>query len=343
MSGTAKKEHNNRETKRLHAVIDTGDHTFNHYWNKLIEADPGQSPLYAPARKQEPVTGHSFIDHSFMVLSEQEPVFGCSLTQNQDKHGRRRLGFMGREASTLVNRRSLDKGSNNFQPEVIRLLQDHFRKLIDQVQPDYLEYLDPVSCGLMSPLTQVLLECGALPSMRKSQIINLALSEADLLNKVDSRYRKLIDWGLGNLHFNLIQGERLEDIDSRLPELCDAISDSAAAAGIDSWSSFETQIRAGRGFIVQASPAESQSAVECVSGLFIHNQYSCHYVLDDAKWHESKLALIHALLWRAIQHSKQLNCRHFDFGAWPANHGNIDPQLFGGVSHTRIKISLRKG
>lgn len=326
----------------MHAVINTDDHTFDHYWNKLVEADPGQSPLYAPARRAETVNGQSFIDHSFMVLSEKEPVFGCSLTQNLDQRGRRRLGFLGREASTLVNRRSLDKGSNNFQPEVVRLLQDHFRGLIDQVQPDCLEYLDPVSCGLMSPLTQVLLECGAQPSVRKSQIINLALPQEDLLDKVDKRYRKLIDWGLENLQFNIIHGERLQEIDPRLPKLCDAIADSAAASGIDCWSSFKAMIHQGNGFVVQAWPTDARSDAQRISGLFIHNHHSCHYVLDDASLHEGKLALIHALLWRAIQYSQEIHCRHFDFGAWPANHGSIDPQKFGGVSHTRIKVYLGK-
>lgn len=320
----------------MHAVIDTENNAFNDYWNKLVAADPGQNPLYAPARDTDDVAGQSFIDHSFMVVSEQEPVFGCSLTLNQDKEGRRRLGFLGREASNLVNRRSLVKSSNNFQPEVIRLMQDHFRQLIDEVQPDTLEFLDPVSCGLMSPLTQVLLECGALPAVKKCQVLNLALPRADLLNKVDSQYRKLIEWGNENLCFDVIRGDRLEQLVSRLPELCNA----AAVDDADAWSAYRELIEQGKGFVVQAWSPESHSGTDRISGLFIHNHHSCHYVLDDSSLQVDDLGLLHALLWRAIMHSRNIQCRHFDFGGWASNHSSIDAEKFGGVAHTRIKVSL---
>ena len=76
----------------MHAVIESTDNQFQQYWNKLVESDPLQNPLYAPPHSNTDADGR-YQNHSFMVVREQEPVFGCSLTSITDTNGLRRLGF----------------------------------------------------------------------------------------------------------------------------------------------------------------------------------------------------------------------------------------------------------
>ena len=40
------------------------------------------------------------------------------------------------------------------------------RQLIEEIQPDAIDYLEPVSCGFMSPVTQVLLEKRVIPILQ---------------------------------------------------------------------------------------------------------------------------------------------------------------------------------
>jgi hypothetical protein len=99
----------------------------------------------------------------------EEPIFGCSLTMHLDEQGRKCIGYFGREASSLMNQATMQTTSNSFRPEAIRLLQEHINQLIEEIQPHAIDYLDPVSCGVMSPITQVLLEKGAIPIVQQGR------------------------------------------------------------------------------------------------------------------------------------------------------------------------------
>lgn len=324
----------------MHAVIESNDAAFNDYWNRLVESDPLHSPLYASARRQQGLHAAAFTDLSFVVMANDDPIFGCSLTVNKDYQGRQRLGFLGREASTLVNRRKMDQPSNNFSPDAVRLLQSHFCELIELFKPDYLEYLDPVSCGLMSPLTQVLLEKGARPSVRQNQVIKLTLSEPAILSVIDPRYRELIQWGRKHARINI-----LDDLDvcarhSRLPELCNAIGDASVNSGVDCWDSCTQLMADGKGFVLHACAEQASGGLEHITGLFVHNAHTCHFVIDDAALQAARQPLVYIMLWEAIIESRRRGCHYFDFGGWAAKYGSIDPAKFGGTAHTKIKVLL---
>jgi hypothetical protein len=171
----------------------------------LLENDPLQNPLYLQQQeaaslpvglaKKEP----EFEDHSFLIVARDAPVFGCSLTTHKDDHGGTHMGYFGMEASTHVNRTAIANPSNNFEPQSICLLQEHITRLMEEVKPHSVDYLDPVSCGVMSPVTQVLLERGAIPTVQKAQLIDLSLSEHALIRNISKSYRGLIHWGRCNL------------------------------------------------------------------------------------------------------------------------------------------------
>jgi len=319
----------------VHAVIESTDQQFQQFWNKLVESDPTQNPLYAPAHGSQSDFAQgqeNFKNHSFMVVREQEPVFGCSLTSTMDANGQRRLGFYGREATTLVNRNQLESPSNDFQPEAVRLLMEHFDRLMHDISPDVLDYLDPVSFGLMSPLTQILLEKGALPQLRNSQLIRLCLSESALLGRIDEQYRDQIAWGNKHLAFETISGEGINDYTESLEQLANRYCATEGCADEFLRSCMEL-IGKRQGFLVQSS-LESQD-----SALFVHNGHTSHLVIADVPGQTDSMPVLQTVIWQAMQFSKQMACAYIDLGGRIEQEVAVDLQKFGGAARTRIKVS----
>lgn len=329
----------------MYAVVDTTNSDFSRHWNRLLATDPLQNPLYAPPRQRTAWEETEFSDRSFLVLSEDEPVFGCSLTLHTDAHGRRCLGYFGIEASTLVNRHSMEQPTNNFRPEAIRLLQAHFSRLIEELQPDALDYFDPGACGLMSPVTQVLLERGGIPIVYRASNISL-LSTVEMLRAgVSESYRELIDWGNSALIFTFTAGVDVDEVPTRIPALLAEGGDNAARATLAHWHTCRELVRGGNGFILQAA----QPGAATVSALFAHNDTTCHYVIDDAALDTTPRPVMHSVIWQAMVRSKQLGCTRFDLGCVTRpghgpedNQTGIDPAQFGGTPQTRMKVTLQQ-
>lgn len=319
----------------MHAVIDTSDSRFPQYWEQLVASDPSLNPLYAPAGSVRQAND-GFQDHSFMVLAEAEPVIGCSLTSSTDAQGRRRLGFLGREASTLVNRRQLRNPSNNFQPEAVRLLQEHFLRLLTEMSPDYLDYFDPVSAGLMSPLTQVLLERGARPEVHQAQVIRLTLSDSALLRSLRHDYQQQLKDGQSAVSLSVISGTNVSKLTANLEQRC-AEYFAALGSVVECWTSCIDLIRRDQGFVVQAQAAHGEST----SALFLHNGRTSHYVLHDGPQNPATRPVLLQVLWHGLKHSKAQGCAFVDLGGWGLPEAGINAAGFGGTAHTRLKVSLQ--
>ena len=277
-----------------------------------------------------------FIDRSFLVMVAEEPVFGCSLTLHLDEQGRKCIGYFGREASSHVNQATLQAPSNSFRPEAIRLLQEHINQLIEEIQPHAIDYLDPVSCGVMSPITQVLLEKGAIPVVQQAQIIDLAMSKRNLHRSMTKTCRGLVAWGRRNLVTDIVSGSRF---DASLVEQVGGIYAGDRIA-------YEAMIKKGNGFLVQ-----SRYKGELVSnGLFVHNNKTCHLISAEKIPNSIDKPVLHALIWEAILQSKELHCSQFDFGSsaivrsseLPSSKADFSATCFGGESHARLRVTLNR-
>ena len=330
----------------MFAVVDTTNSDFSRHWNRLLANDPLQNPLYAPPREHAGWEDTEFSDRSFLVLSRGEPVFGCSLTLHTDARGRRCLGYFGIEASTLVNRHSMESPSNNFRPEAIRLLQEHFSYLMEELKPHALEYFDPVACGLMSPVTQVLLERGGVPTVYRASNISLVPTEETLWGGVSESCRELIEWGRDKLRFTFTAGVDVDQVQTRIPALLASGGDNAAKATLSHWHTCRELVRQGNGFILQAEHAGAGA----VSALFVHNDTTCHYVIDDALLAPGQHPVMHSVIWQAMVRSRQLGCTRFDLGCVTRKGQTpgadqatmLDPIQFGGTPQTRMKVSLQQ-
>lgn len=323
----------------MHAVIETSDSSFFQYWDKLCANDPVQNPIYMQQRSEAKFVNadsSEFTDRSFLVMVAEEPVFGCSLTMHLDEQGRKCIGYFGHEASSYVNQATMQSSSNNLRPEAVRLLQEHIIQLIDEIQPYTIDYLDPVSCGLMSPVTQVLLEKGAIPIVQQTQIIDLSISKRDLQRSMTKSCRALVDWGRKNLDIEVVSGERFDDsLGDQLEEIC--AGDRTV---------YEALIKKGNGFLVQA-----RYKGELVSnGLFVHNNKTCHLVSVEQMSNTIDRPVLHALIWEAMSQSKDIHCDQFDFGSsiiassseMSSAEADLSAVSFGGKSHARLRVTLNR-
>lgn len=323
----------------MHAVIETSDSSFFQHWDKLCANDPVQNPIYMQQRSESQIANDNiteFTDRSFLVMVAEEPVFGCSLTMHLDEQGRKCIGYFGHEASSHVNQASMQAPSNNFRPEAVRLLQEHINQLIEEIQPHAIDYLDPVSCGLMSPVTQVLLEKGAIPIVQQAQIIDLSISKRDLQRSMTKSCRGMVAWGRRNLEMEIVSGDRFDG--SR--------GDQAGEIYAGDRTIYEALIKKGNGFLVQACYKGELVS----SGLFVHNNKTCHLVSVEKVSSSIDRPVLHALIWEAMLQSRSMHCSQFDFGSsaiassselFSAEAG-FSAACFGGESHARLRVTLNR-
>jgi len=321
----------------MHAVIETSDSSFFQYWDKLCANIPAQNPIYMQQPPEPQLASHpitQFTDRSFLVMAAEEPIFGCSLTMHLDEQGRKCMGYFGREASSHVNQATMQAPINNFRPEAIRLLQEHINHLIEEIQPHTIDYLDPVSCGVMSPVTEVLLGKGAIPIVQQAQIIDLSISKRELYRSMTKSCRGMIEWGRRNLELEIISGEAFDV----------SLDDHAKAIFVGDRLNYEALIKKGNGFALQAR----YNSKLVSSGLFVHNNKTCHLVSAERVSNSIDRPVLHALIWEAIQQSKDMGCSQFDFGSSAiASSSNLSsPEAeflatsFGGEAHARLRVTL---
>jgi len=330
----------------VQAVIEVTDSNFGHYWSELFANDPLQNPLYSQQTSQylqHIQSASAFTDRSFVVITEDKPVFACSLTIHTDERGRKCLGYFGLEASTHVNRLSIQSASNNFHQIAVELLQHHISELIDEVKPHSLEYLDPVSCGMMSPVTQVLLEKGAQPIIQTAKIIDLTLSEHALQRKISKSQRGKINWGQRNLDLRVLSGEKFSS-SAVAADALSSIFDEAITSGASPYASLETYrqlIQQDKAFLVQALYAEESVA----SALFVHTDRTCQFVFGSSAQQAPDRPLMPSVMWTALLHCKNLGMARIEMGrlAHASTEKTELAQLlnsFGGDSQTRLKVCL---
>lgn len=329
-------------------VIETSDSEFSQHWSTLYANDPVQNPLYmqrCETHARATAEQSFFTDRSFLIMTDDEPVFGCSLTMHIDDQGRNCMGYFGLQASAHVNRSAMLGASNNFMPEATRLLQQHVYKLIEETQPDSVKYLDPVSCGIMSPVTEVLLLKGGKPILQQAQLIDLTLSRRQLRRNVAGSYRREIEWGRASLEIEILSGQDFDEaktdgvhtrkLDSRV---------GLAKLDLPGGLAYEKLIQQGNGFLVQG---RYKNRLVC-SSLFVHTDKTCHLVFADILPECPNRPVLPALIWEAMLHSKDLNCSRFDFGHYAIADSiqvadlktNFVAENFGGESHTQLIVTL---
>ncbi len=312
-------------------VFAAGDKQFSSYWEDLFARDPFQHPLYSQRldhgnRQQAP----QYQDRSFLVVHDDEPIFGCSLTLHAGGDGRRHLGYFGLDAVTHVNRHSMLPAINNFRPDAIQALRDYTSDLLATLQPDSVSFLDPVSCGIMSPVSQVLLEQGAKPTIYQAQVLDMRCSSLALQHGLRPSFRSMVSWGLRNLDFS---------IEENMTQSC---GEATAAQSDLAWNriallrEYDSLLPLDNTFNVQARRGGNLVG----SVLCARTDKVCYLIASSCLADTEPMSVLHSMLWQAIEHVKALGCEQFDLGL-PVQDTSQEFELgFGGNSSTRLKFHL---
>jgi len=337
------------------SIIEAGDSGFSQYWDRLFENDPYQNPLYDNSSFKHPSEDQSrvdFDDRSFLVVTNDEPVFACSLTSHSNAEGKKQMGYFGLAASTHVNTRSMDGWTNNFSTNAISLMQWHIGNVIEKDEPDNLYYLDPISCGVMSPMTQVLLEKGAEPVLMESHMLDLTLSEQRLIRNLRTSYRSLIGWGKEEIQLRIIDKNNYTDTDlDNFQELHYQIEGRQLTPLIGNHS-YESMISEDKGFLVQGYYRNKLIS----SAFFAHSPRTCYHTVSTSQQQLFDKPLSHAVVWTAILHGKKIGCKQFELGqphyqdlpgcssidSATENNTAVNQLAkgFGGTAHSKLKVSM---
>ena len=326
----------------MHSIINVSDNNFGKYWQQLLG---GNSTQRVESRARD--SGARFMleqrprfeDFSFMVVENEQPVFGCSITTHREK-GKVHLGYYGEEASFHINRNCLRAPSNNFDPDALRLLENHVTRLIDKLRPDSIQYIDPLTCGMMSPVTQVFLSLGAVPEFRKIQLLSLGKSELELSRAISKRYRSYIHWGRDQLD---LASETLEGVIPRKDRQTQFSTRKHLCEGPDVSGLFTTGSMAGK-TVASVSCGNTSPLIDSVvrkAGLsgkaMMFEEYSVQPFFRDQP-------VIHALLWHAIQQSRKLGFEYFLMSHNPVilkgQPFELNVSEFGGECQDYLVVSL---
>lgn len=183
-----------------HELIEAGHEEFPVYWQELAVAALTLAPV-KDSRAADPsdacenfgnallVNCSREIDCSFVLVEDSEPLLGCQLGLSLLNNGKRRLGFRGNEATTFISSRALDSQTHQLGEVPLTKIAAHLNYLIKTLKPDVVELKDALDFGLLSPLSQLLIEKGGLPKVTHSTVIDLLKPNRALLRNVKKSVR----------------------------------------------------------------------------------------------------------------------------------------------------------
>lgn len=388
-------------------IIPTSENEFAGHWRQLLARDRYRNPLLSglPASvraKQSPDaasprlatrdSGHSantrdadtadaaphYDEHSFIIANNDQPLLGCAITSHTNGQGQRCLGYRGNAASIVVNRDSLEKATNNFSDSTVAITQKHMRRLLRNLMPAQLEFMDPVHFGLLSPVTHTLLEHGGLPQVSTSHVINLQLDLEQLYAAIAPDYQALIGWrsasaanesrsecALRCLQAPTDKDELLAIMHAWDNELAQIPGKHSIASSILAaqdkpqllWQLLSELLVGEQGFVVTRSGVQFGHSLEHMdqpAALFVHNGQRCYFVMANAVSHSESQASILQLLWRAMGFARDIGCKEFALEGAGLGQSNaqgrvntpgqsiarpLQVEQFGGVPQACMRVS----
>ena len=287
-------------------IVRNTDKAYNKSLVSLLEAQFWQSPQHTQSAfnyycQQLEDEGISVNNLSFILHWENEPVIGFLCVELQDK-STANLDFYKPPSISIENRPALTtKAAKTFLKEIDRISEEVTDKMF---------YRDFVSNGELSCLSRHLLRKGAKASPVFSQVIDLTYSEADLKKDLRKSYNNLINRGLRELKPQVFGARELtwdHMLAFRQLHIREAGRETRSE---ESWRRQFDMVHAEEAFVVLGNLEN-----EIVSaGFFVYSKTNCHYGSSASRRDLFEKPLFHALMWKAILHTKELGCRWFEVG-----------------------------
>ena len=229
-----------------------------------------------------------------------------------------------------------------FDQKLFGLLRAHIGQLIEEIQPHSIEYLDPVYCRVMFPMTQVLLNHGGRPVPQRSQLIDIPIAERELHRNMSKSCRGMVEWGRRHLDLEIVHGDCFDVLTNE-----HFVSSNLEKVFTENNKFiYDSLGKRGNGFLVQGRYRNELVA----RSLFVHNNKTSHQVFAENKSGSLDRPVLHALIWEAILDSKRASCSQFDFGSiaiWASSKNSLKPDdfytsSFDGERHVQLRITLKR-
>lgn len=338
-------------------LVNANDSNFPKYWSQLLLSDGLQNTLYSedslavsadtfarltpisPAFNSGQPAEDEGKNFSFVLLENDSPVLGCSLSLHENEEGLVKLGYKGLGATTHINPNALGPSSHNLSAQSFAVLQSHMNQLLQELQPDIVEFWDGVNCGVMSPVTQCLVARGGSAEFGSSWQLDTRSTSRELLRNVSKPTRSYIQWGQRNLQLS-VRNDNLALYDY-LTEFTSNHQDKESCLSAALWSSdssLKSLLSNGNVFLVNGYLDRRLVATV----VFSHFGQFCQY-LGSARFNTgTEQPVLHSLIWQAVLHARSLGCTQveLDHRFNLQSSELIDFSGFGGLDQTRIKVVL---
>ncbi len=179
--------------------------------------------------------------------------------------------------------------------------------------------------------------------------IDLRLSEPNLWAGVRKRYRSLINKSLRSWQYKLYTADATAKTSFQEFQDLHQIVAGRVTRNQTTWDIQWAEIVAGNAFVIEARDPEG---VLIAASLFTHIDETCIYFTSVAKRELFDTPINHGIMWLAIQHAKQIGCKHFHLGqSYFAPHQVVDAKNqgiakfksgFGGNVVTSALLSMSK-
>lgn len=323
-------------------IVRAGMSGFANLWSLLWQADYFQFPLYSALNieySKEYANESQFEDLSF-VIEERLPVIGVLMSMRTFPDGRHELSGFGRPILYLESEASSDTQRGG----AFKVAKAEFDRVLQQYPITSIIYQDFSST--LSALSQYLLLRGARATPYFTQVIDLSLSEADLYRRIRTSYKSLINWGKRNLSLRLLDSNTIQKEDMEKFRRLHFDAAGRETRSRRTWDLQYEMVRQGEAFVMLGFLEGS-----LVTGAFFsYSPKYCYYGVSASTRELFEKPLSHVVIWTAILHAKELDCRFFEMGEqlYP-NQGNPLPTQkelgvstfkrgFGGQTQIRLNV-----
>jgi hypothetical protein len=290
-------------------VIEAENRDFLPLWMRLWQNDAFQHPFGTPLNAEYSkiyASGAEFIDRSFIVEEQGEPVLGVQIALLQRTGKLVGISAFGRPVLYLE--------STHCTADVIKRakkpLKEQLTAIMNEAPGAAILYCDFLAKGELTYLGQCLLDDGASAQPYFTQIINILSSEEELKRDVRKSYKSLINWGTKNLAVRILDQQTITCADMeqfRQLHIQEAGRETRSAR---TWEIQYEQVRNGEAFVVLGE----LSGELVTAALFLHSDRYCYYGVSASVRALFDKPLSHCIIWTAILQAKRIGCSVLELG-----------------------------
>lgn len=261
---------------------------------------------------------------SILIANNNSPILSLLLTEVQDFDGVHEFNYYGMPAILILNPHSPPSDIEN----ALDLLSKSFLELT-QNRKLRLNYIS--ERNTLNSFEILLLTLGAKTQQKFTQYLNIRPSLEDLKREVRKSYKSLINWGVKNIQFNILEQQTIETAKfMAFKELHIQVAGRQTRSD-ETWLKQIEMIKNDEAFAILGH----LDGKLVTASLFNYFQDHCYYSVSASIRELFDKPLLHSSIWKAIELAKAKGCKEFELGE------QVFPST-SGVNKKEIDISYFK-